>query len=162
LAKIEFMANPAPKNCTWKIMDENESRNNSRSCNISTIIEGRYYVNLSWTVKYTSILLEVNNKLGTSEFTPDFNDGNIIGVLPTSQDVSSESFICKWEDVQRSQNHHLEDLRTKHEVEELRLKNEQNEVLIRMMKAEIERLRKEVRESKMEKELEHNYNKPKC
>ena len=65
MAKIEFMANPAPKKCTWKIMDENESRNNSKSCNISTIIEGRYYVNLSWTVKYTSILLEVNNELGS-------------------------------------------------------------------------------------------------
>ena len=92
-AKIEFMANPAPKKCTWKIMDENESRNNSKSCNISTIIEGRYYVNLSWTVKYTSILLEVNNELGTSEFIPDFNHGNIIEVLPTSQDVLSGSLI---------------------------------------------------------------------
>ena len=74
-------------------LDIDESRNNSKSCDISTIIEGRYYVNLSWTVKYTSILLEVNNELGTSEFIPDFNHGNIIEVLPTSQDVSSGSFI---------------------------------------------------------------------
>ena len=40
-------------------------------------------------------------------------------------------------------NYPLEEFRTEHE--ELRLKNEQNEVLIGMMKAEIERLREEVR-----------------
>jgi len=59
-----------------------------------------------------------------------------------------------------SPNYLLGKLRTEHE--ELRLKNEQNEVLIGMMKAEIERLREEVRDAKMEKELEHNHKRPRC
>jgi len=74
----------------------------------------------------------------------------------------------------KRKNHNLEKLRTEHEelsqeneiYEELRQKvmdsKDEMEYRVRMIKAEVERLRIVDRELKMEKELEHNCNEPKC